>query len=84
MSADKILVLVKFPDLKKIHKDERPKVMGYVQMVLKNSPGIADRDRYIGVHGKYNFMMIKTPGGFDNGKLVGRKPLYDFYPEPSE
>lgn len=82
VSGDKILVLIKFPNLKKIDKEARPKVMGYVNKVLKNSPGVSDMDRYIGVHGKYNYMMVKTPAGFDNGNIAGRKPLYEFYPSP--
>lgn len=83
VSGEKILVLVKFPELKEIQKEERPKVMGYINKVLKDSPGVSEKERFIGVHGKYNFMMVKTPAGFDNGRVAGRTPLYEFYPSES-
>jgi len=79
VEGDKILVLVKIPSLKDFEKKERPKVIEVIEYEIDGIPSLKDKERYIGVHGKYNMMLIKTPSVEKNSRLLLTGPLYDFY-----
>lgn len=78
---DKLLVLLKVPDLKQIPKEKRVHLTNIIEKLLDRQTGLAGKERYIGVHGKLNMMMIKTPSKEDNSNLVLSAPLWDFYGE---
>ncbi len=81
--GNKSLILVKIPSLKSVEKDERGEVLEMISMIVNNQEDLKDNAKYIGIHGKYNMMMTKTPGGEENSSIVSSSPLYDFYgPKP--
>ncbi len=78
---NKILVLLKVPDLKKVPQEKRVHLTNIVEKLLDKQAGLAGKERYIGVHGTLNMMMIKTPSKEDNANLVISTPLWNFYGE---
>jgi hypothetical protein len=40
---------------------------------------IKEKDHYIGIHGKFSFMMIKTPTEYESRNFISASPLYEFY-----
>lgn len=81
---NKVLVLVKVPDLKKVSVEKRVAVINIVEKLLDRQTGLVEKERYIGVHGTLNMMMIKTPTKEDNSNIVLTTPLLDFYGEKIE
>ena len=79
ISGDKVLILVKVPNLSDVEKDSRAQVVEMVEMVANLRPALQDKTKYIGVHGAYNFMLVKTPDGLENSRVVTDKALLDFY-----
>lgn len=73
------LILVKIPNLKKVEKEGRKDVIEMIELIAESQESIKDMDKYIGVHGKYNMMMVKTPDEFANGSIVSEQGLYEFY-----
>jgi len=81
---DKVLILAKIPSLKQVQKEGREQVIELIELVAKSTESIKGKKMYIGVHGKYTMMMVKTPTVYENSNLVLDDPLYDFYgPKPS-
>lgn len=78
---EKVLFLMKVPDLKKVPKEKREVVTNIVNKFLDRQEGLKGKKRYIGIHGKYNMMMVNTPDTQENGNLVASLPLLDFYGE---
>lgn len=76
---DKVLILAKIPDLKKLNKESRAQVIQMIELIANTEDSIKEKDKFIGVHGRYNFMMVKTPYENSNSNLVTEKPLYMFY-----
>ena len=76
---DKVLVLIEIPDFKHLEKSVRPELVEIVTQVLDGFEGLEGKDQYIGVKGKYNMMLVKTPTEFENGNLVSLDGIYDFY-----
>ena len=84
---NKVLILAKIPNLKKVKKDGRKQVLEMIELIANSEESIKDMDKYIGVHGKFNMMMVKTPNDFQNSNIVSDKSLYEFYaakPEKEE
>jgi len=79
VKGDKALILVKIPTLKGLKKSERPKAVEWIEEYAATQPDLKDKELYIGVHGKYNMMLIKTPTDEENSRLALENPLYDFY-----
>lgn len=77
--ADKVLVLIQIPQLKEVEKDRRPEILELVKAVLDEQAGLEGKDRYIGIKGKWTFLMVKTPIYFDNSTLALSSNLLDFY-----
>jgi len=76
---DKIMILARFPNLKKVEKSERIEVVNMVDMLLDSYDNIKNKDRYIGVYGKYNLMVSKTPDGTRNSRLALDKDLLEYF-----
>ncbi len=81
---NKLLVLLKVPDLKGVPKERREVVLNIVNMFLDKQAGLKSKERYIGIHGKYNMMIIETPKEQENSNLAASAPLLDFYGEKKE
>ncbi len=83
INGDKILILIKIPNLKKVEKEGRRQLIEMIDMVADIQESIKDKKRYIGIQGKYSMMMLKTPTDFRNANIVSQKKLYEFYgPKP--
>lgn len=80
----KVLVLVKVPDLKEVKKENRVAISNIINKFLDTQAGLADKERYIGVHGRLNMMIVKTPTTEENGNIVASAPLKDFFGEETE
>lgn len=76
---DKVLILVQIPELKKVEKDVRTEALNLIEMVSDNQADLIGKQKFIGVYGKYNMMLTRTPTGTMNGSLVIPDDLYDFY-----
>ena len=50
-----------------------------IELIANSEESIKEMDKYIGVHGKYNMMMVKTPNDFENRNIVSENSLYEFY-----
>lgn len=75
----KVLILVKIPNLKKVEKSGRKDVIDMIELIADSEESIKDMDKYIGVHGRFNMMMVKTPQRFENDNFVSDDALFDFY-----
>lgn len=76
---NRMLMLMKVPKIKKMDKEDRPFVLETVHAVLDLQEGVKDKDRYIGIKGKYTFMVIQSPGNLENSRLASTRYLLDFY-----
>jgi len=80
---NKALILVKIPKLKKVEKKSRPQIIEMIEMITNSQHDLEGKEKYIGVHGNYNFMLLKTPTEEKNGNFIIDTPLYEFYgPKP--
>lgn len=80
-SGNKQLILIKIPDLKKVEKTAREELFGIMDQVITAIDSTHSKSIYLGVHGKFNMMMVKTPTSKDSDNIVSEDPLYDFYGE---
>jgi hypothetical protein len=81
--GNKLMVLVRFPKLKKIKKSERTELIKYIEMILDLEENLKGIDRYIGIYGKYNLMVSKTPSGIKNSRLALETHLLEYFgPKP--
>jgi len=79
IEADKALIIVKIPNLKQVVKESREQVIEMVEMVATLNDSLKDKALYIGIHGRYTFMLVKTPTEFENSRLASDKALLEFY-----
>jgi len=87
INGNKLLVLVTIQSLKKVDKKVRKEIIEYIETIINSQEGLKDMEKYIGIHGKYNMMMLKTPTIEKSGNFIFEFPLFDFYgpkPEPKE
>lgn len=76
---DKALILAKIPSLKQVQKEGREQVIEMIELLVNSDESLKGKKIYIGVHGKYNMMMVKTPKVYENSNLVLDEALFDFY-----
>lgn len=79
VDGDKVMVLMEIPDLKQVVKEERTAIFEMVEGIVGIEEGLIGKELYIGVHGKYNMMMVKTPSHQESSNIVSMKPLFEFY-----
>ena len=79
LKDDKALILVKIPVLKKIKKESRQIFMDVVQLHLLTEPVLKGKYVYVGIHGRSNFMLVKTPSVSKSSFFVSEETLYEFY-----
>lgn len=65
--------------MKQVQKEGRKQVIEMIELIANSEESIKEMDKYIGVHGKYNMMMVKTPNDFENRNIVSENSLYEFY-----
>ena len=76
----KLLVLIKMPKLKDAKKESRKDVVAIVQSWQAIKPSIQPLDLYLGVKGKYTWMITKAPGqSTESSLVVASSDLFDFY-----
>ena len=78
---DKVLILVKIPKLKKIAKSSRVEILEVIEMTIEDVAPFVNKEVFIGIHGKVNFMIVKTPLEMESKNFVLPSPLYEFYGE---
>ncbi len=76
---NKALILVKIPKLKKVSKNGRQEAIEIIESMTNGMKELEGKEKYIGVHGTYNMMMVKTPTNEENSKIASEEPLFDFY-----
>lgn len=79
VNGNKILVLCKIPNFKDVRKDARKELLDIFDLVLDAQEGLIDKKRYIGIHGRMNMMMVKTPDKFESANFTSPDPLFEFY-----
>lgn len=79
VEEDKVLLLLEIPEFKNLDKKVRPELLEIVTQVLDGFAHLEGKDRYLGVKGKYNMMLVKTPTEFENSNLASSDGIYDFY-----
>ena len=79
VAGNKALILVKIPLIKHLEKSERPKAIEWIEEFAASQPDLNGKELYIGIHGEYSMMVLKTPTEEDNSRLALDSPLYDFY-----
>ena len=79
VDGDKVLILAKIPELKNVEKSAREEVIEMVEMIANAQETIKDKEKFIGIHGKYNMMMQKTAAGLESSSIITPTALYDFY-----
>ncbi|MFK7811746.1 MAG: hypothetical protein AB8B59_04575, partial [Maribacter sp.] len=83
INENKILVLLRIKDLKGIEAKERKVIIDIVEDCLATIPNLDDiSEHYIGVEGKWNTVLIKTPTDEDlSGRFADKYKLVTFYGE---
>lgn len=76
---NKVLILVKIPDLKDVTKENRKLIVETIEGMASALDESKGRKIYIGLMGKFNMMVVKTPTSYENADLALENPLYDFY-----
>jgi hypothetical protein len=80
---DKLLVLVKVPNLTKIEKKSRPVLLKIIEDYFQSNAEYSNKRLYIGVQGRVLLGLVKTPEQDQSKSLVLERYLYTFYaPEP--
>lgn len=80
IKGDKVLILVKIEDMKKIDSSVRYKFIQEIKKAAKLLSNMKGKDYYIGVRGKWNFVVVYTPILSDmDGSFASEDLLYDFY-----
>lgn len=78
-NGDKILVLLKVSDMKKVEKSTRKELVYAVENCLDFIVP-EDTDRFIGVDGNWNMLMVKTPTASElKGDFADEELLLPFY-----
>ena len=84
IESDRALIIVKIPTLAEVTKESRIQMVNLVELVAVLEPALDDKDLYIGIHGRYNFMVVKTPYTTENSRFVSNKALLEFYGHKQE
>lgn len=81
---DKLLVLLKIENIKKIKPEFRKDILDVVEDCLAQQDLMQDiNELYIGVEGRWNTILVKTPTDADlGGRFADKKKLLTFYGEP--
>ncbi len=80
LKEDKILVLLRIKDLKNITATQRKVIIDIVEDCLTDIPYLNAKEQYIGVEGKWNTVLIKTPTESDlGGRFADKNKLLPFY-----
>ena len=81
INEDKLLVLLEIRDMKKIKATERKVMIDVVEDCLTAMSNLEHiNDYYIGVEGKWNTILVKTPTDEDlGGKFADKNKLLPFY-----
>ncbi|MBC9798266.1 zinc-ribbon domain-containing protein [Sinomicrobium weinanense] len=78
--GNRLLVLLKVNDLKKTKAGSRKEIVFAVEDCLDSSPATGGHQVYIGVDGKWNMVLVKTPGGESlDGRFAETSLLLPFY-----
>ncbi|HRV56189.1 MAG: hypothetical protein KDD16_12445 [Mangrovimonas sp.] len=82
LNKNRLLVLLKVDDMKKIKKSSRKELVYAVEECLDLMEYQNIDEYYIGVDGKWNLLMVKTPYVSDlGGDFADLSDLYTFYDE---
>jgi hypothetical protein len=82
-NGNKQLILIKIPSLKRVQKSERTAVFKIVGSYMDVVDSLHTKELYLGIHGKINMMMVKTPTTEESSNFVSDDPLFEFYgPRP--
>ncbi|MBL4670246.1 MAG: zinc-ribbon domain-containing protein [Flavobacteriales bacterium] len=85
MKEDKILILLRIRDIKKIKKKSRKKLIEFIEMCVNLNDEPNTRDLYIMVKGKYTPILLKTPFESDlGGYLASKSDLYPYYADDNQ
>ncbi|MGS2738198.1 zinc-ribbon domain-containing protein [Sinomicrobium sp. M5D2P17] len=86
VKEDKLLVLLKATHLKKVEASSRKELVSAVEDCLANFINSGNYQVYIGVNGRWNMVLVKTPHGDDlSGRFAKSNLLLPFYgPEPEK
>lgn len=76
---DKALVLVKIPTLKQLDKEVRVELLEMIEMMVNAEKDLVDKEKYIGVFGKYSLMLASTPTYREEKNLATKSELNAFY-----
>ncbi|AUP77359.1 zinc-ribbon domain-containing protein [Flavivirga eckloniae] len=84
IKKNKLLVLLKVMDMKKIEKSSRKELLFAVEDCLLDLGLLETYDCYIGVKGKWNMLLVKTPYNSDlGGRFANMNFLLPFYDNDS-
>lgn len=82
---NKLMLILKVSDMKKIEKSSRKELVYSVEECLDILDYQSIKERYIAVDGNWNMLMVKTPNGSDlGGKFADEDLLLSFYDEEDE
>lgn len=81
INQDKLLVILGINDLKEIKSSERKIIIDIIEDCLAAMPNIKSvNEYYIGVEGKWNTVLVKTPTDADlGGRFADKSILLPFY-----
>ncbi|MBX6316065.1 MAG: hypothetical protein IRY99_24605 [Isosphaeraceae bacterium] len=84
-TPEKVLVLVKVPNLKKYKESARVQLVGAIADLLSERDQLQGKQLYIGVKGQLTFGAIRVPPDLvKTGSVLSASLLYDFYgPKPT-
>lgn len=83
INGNKILILLDIDDIKRVKTSERHYILSFVKSALAEHDGYENMQRYIGVDGMWNMVLVSTPNGSDTkGKFADKELLYPFYDKP--
>lgn len=81
--GDKILVMIKFPNIKKFEKDARKEFLSLVEEYISEVDFFDNRELYISIQDERSIWITATPNGTHTSKLLAdENDLVDFYGEP--
>lgn len=76
------LILVQIPNLHQIRREGRLQAIELIELI--SDKHLTSKEVYIGVIGKKNLMLVKTPKTLKNNRKVSLHWLHDFYTKYSE
>ncbi len=79
---EKILVLIKMPELHRVVDEERDAIIQIVEMFTSNEEAENVKPVYIGVSNGSRMILVKTPDSYENDDYASQKPLYAYYGNP--